>query len=72
MDRQIVEATRLWVLSQPAVAAFLSTVVRDFRERDDVLQDVAVAVLESFPRYDAAKPFTPWARAGCVCAAAAV
>jgi RNA polymerase sigma-70 factor (ECF subfamily) len=61
VDRQIVEATRLWVLAQPAVAAFLSTVVRDFRERDDVLQDVAVAVLESFPRYDAAKPFTPWA-----------
>jgi hypothetical protein len=44
VDRQIVEATRLWVLAQPAVAAFLSTVVRDFRERDDVLQDVAVAV----------------------------
>lgn len=61
MDSQLREATRLWVLAQPAVSAFITTVVRDFRDRDDVLQDVAVAVLESFGRYDAARPFVPWA-----------
>lgn len=54
-------AMRLWSLAQPAVSAFITTVVRDFADRDDILQDVAVAVLESFSSYDDARPFTPWA-----------
>ncbi|MGA0038400.1 MAG: sigma-70 family RNA polymerase sigma factor [Pirellulales bacterium] len=61
MDPRIVEATRLWVRAQPVVTAFLSTVVRDFCERDDLLQDVAVAVMQGFDRYDRTRPFTPWA-----------
>jgi RNA polymerase sigma-70 factor (ECF subfamily) len=52
---------RLWSLAQPAVSAFITAVLRDFAARDDVLQDVAVAVLESFDSYDQSRPFTPWA-----------
>lgn len=37
MDESTRQATRLWTL-----------VVRDFRDRYDVLQDIAVAVVESF------------------------
>ncbi len=55
------QATRQWTLAQPAVSAFVTSVVRDFRDRDDVLQDVAVAVIESFDSYDPAFPFVPWA-----------
>ena len=51
----------MWTLAQPAVSAFITTVVRDFRDRDDVLQDVAVAVIESFDRWDAERPFVAWA-----------
>jgi RNA polymerase sigma-70 factor (ECF subfamily) len=58
---QFHRAMRCWALAQPAVSAFITAVVRDFTARDDVLQDVAVAVLESFPSYDASRPFTPWA-----------
>lgn len=61
MDERLRAVTRAWTLAQPAVAAFLTAVVRDFRERDDLLQDVAVAVLEAYDRYDASRPFVPWA-----------
>lgn len=61
MDERLRQVTRQWTLAQPAVAAFLTAVVRDFRERDDLLQEVAVAVMESFDRYDATRPFVPWA-----------
>jgi len=61
VDERLRQVTRGWTLAQPAVAAFLTSVVRDFRERDDLLQDVAVAVIESFDSYDESRPFTPWA-----------
>ena len=61
MDERIRRATRLWTLAQPTVAAFVASVVRDFRDRDDVLQDVAVAVIESFHSYDESRPFVAWA-----------
>ena len=61
MDETTRQATRQWTLAQPAVSAFIASVVRDFRDRDDVLQDVAVAVVESFHAYDPNSPFIPWA-----------
>lgn len=57
VDESTRQATRLWTLAQPAVSAFVTSVVRDFRDRDDVLQDVAVAVVDSFDSYDPQKPF---------------
>ncbi len=61
MDDQTRQATRHWTLAQPAVSAFITSVVRNFRDRDDVLQDVAVVVIESFDRWDAERPFVAWA-----------
>ena len=61
MDEQTRQATRLWTLAQPVVSAFVVSVVRDFASRDDVLQEVAIAVIESFDRYDPERPFTAWA-----------
>lgn len=60
MDDKTRQATRLWTLAQPVVSAFVSSVVRDFRDRDDVLQEIAVAAIESFDRYDPQRPFVPW------------
>lgn len=45
----------------PTVSAFLASVIHNFRDRDDVLQDTAVAVVESFDRYDPSRPFVAWA-----------
>lgn len=61
MDPKTLQATRLWTLAQPVVSAFVTSVVRDFTARDDVLQEVAVAVMQSFDRYDPTRPFTAWA-----------
>ena len=35
--------------------------MRDFTARDDVLQEIAVAVIETFDRYDPERPFVGWA-----------
>lgn len=61
MDEQTRQAMRLWTLAQPVVSAFVTSVVRDFSARDDVLQQTAVAVIESFDRYDVKRPFVAWA-----------
>jgi RNA polymerase sigma-70 factor (ECF subfamily) len=61
VDEQIKQATRLWTVAQPVVSAFVTSVVRDFSARDDVLQEIAVAVIESFARYTPDRPFTAWA-----------
>ncbi len=51
MDEQL-DSHRLWTLAQPTVSAFVVSVVRDFAARDDLLQETAIAVIESFDRYD--------------------
>ena len=61
MDETTRQATRQWTSAQPAVSAFVASAVRDFRDRDDVLQNVAIAVIESYESYDANSPFVPWA-----------
>jgi len=61
MDEKLRQATKLWTLAQPRVSAFLAMLVRDFRDRDDVLQETAVAVLESFDRFDPSRSFVGWA-----------
>jgi len=61
MDESFRQATRLWTLAQPKVSAFVTSVVRDFKDRDDVLQEIAVAVVESIDSYDAQRPFEAWA-----------
>lgn len=61
MDEPTRQAARLWTLAQPVVSAFVISVVRDFSARDDILQEVAVAVMESFDRYEPQRPFVAWA-----------
>ncbi len=61
IDERTKQVTRLWTRAQPKVSAFVTSVVRDFRDRDDLLQDIAVAVFESFDAYDAERPFNQWA-----------
>ena len=62
-DARTRQAFTLWTQAQPAVSAFVYALVGDGQTRDEVLQDVAVAILESFDRYDASRPFLPWALA---------
>jgi len=61
MDERFQQAIRYWTLAQPVLSAYVAAVVRDFRDRDDLLQSISVAVLEAFSSYDPARPFTAWA-----------
>jgi len=54
-------AMRQWTIAQPIVSSFVSAMVRDYSARDDLMQDIAIAVLESFDRYDPSQPFAAWA-----------
>lgn len=61
MDEKTRQAARQWTIAQPVVSAFVTSVVRDFAARDDILQEVGVAVMESMDRYDPCRPFIGWA-----------
>lgn len=61
MDELTRKATLHWTSAQPIVAAFVASVVRDYRDRDDVLQETALAVFKSIGSYDEKLPFNGWA-----------
>ena len=61
MDDLARKAFADWTRAQPAVSAFVHAIVADRSERDDVLQEIAMAVLESYGSYDQSRPFVPWA-----------
>lgn len=60
MDRSTADFTRQWTAALPKVAAFVGSMVFDPSDRDDVLQDCAVAAMTSFDRYDSSRPFAAW------------
>lgn len=61
MDASTAEFTRLWTACLPKIAAFVGSMVHEVSDRDDVLQDCAVAAMTSFERYDSERPFAAWA-----------
>jgi RNA polymerase sigma-70 factor (ECF subfamily) len=60
MDERTKRLTGMWMSAQPIVSSFVSSMVRDFAARDDVMQEVVAAVIESFHKYDPEKPFVGW------------
>lgn len=63
MDEPIKHAARQWTLVQPVISAWIRSLIHDKSACEDILQETAVAVLESAARYDAQRPFLPWAMA---------
>ena len=65
MDRsdkkEIEEITVLWTRAHPAVSAFISSMVPDFQDADDILQQVAVAIVQNYDRYNKERSFVSWA-----------
>jgi RNA polymerase sigma-70 factor (ECF subfamily) len=52
---------RQWIGAQPALAAYINSVVPDFHEAEDLLQNVAVVLLRKFEEFDESRPFLKWA-----------
>ncbi|MBA3684423.1 MAG: sigma-70 family RNA polymerase sigma factor [Planctomycetes bacterium] len=53
--------TRAWIQAQPAIAAYLASVIRDSHTVDEMLQNVAVSLMRTFATYDPSRPFVAWA-----------
>lgn len=47
MDSSRAQFTRLWTSSLPKVAAFVGSMVHDVSDRDDGLQETAVAAISA-------------------------
>ena len=52
--------TKLWVHAQGTVATFISTMMPEVHRAEDILQDVAVAALRKFDRFDETRSFQAW------------
>lgn len=56
----MVQAARLWSQAQPLVGAVVAGAVGDFHEAEDVVSQIAEAVVRNFSSYDRSRPFKPW------------
>ncbi len=59
--KEVEEIAVLWTRAYPAVSAFISSMVPQFQDADDVLQQVAVAIVQNYERYDKERSFVAWA-----------
>lgn len=50
-----------WTHAQPTVSAFILSVIPRFNDADDILQQVAVAIVKNYDKYDKKYSFTGWA-----------
>jgi RNA polymerase sigma-70 factor len=55
------QLARLWTESQPVVSAYVLSIVPNFHQAEDVIQQVAVVLVREFENFDSSKPFLPWA-----------
>lgn len=53
----------LFLAHESDIRAFIGSIVLDRHMRQDIFQDVAMVLWQKFDKYDATKPFGPWARA---------
>ena len=57
----VLRLAALWTRAQPVVAGFVSSVVPNFHDAGDILQDVALVLGVKFHEYDGERSFTQWA-----------
>ncbi len=50
-----------WTQAQPTIASFITSLIPDFHDSEDVLQRVAAAVVDKYDEYDPSRPFVAWA-----------
>jgi RNA polymerase sigma-70 factor (ECF subfamily) len=60
-SQQAEEFTAQWTAAQPAISAFIRSLVPNLSSAEEVLQRVAVALVRKYDRYDSSRPFVAWA-----------
>ena len=53
-----------WTRAQPSVGRFIRSFVRDRGEAEDILQQVALVIVDRYDTYDPDRPFLGWALGG--------
>lgn len=61
IHQRIEQIAGLWTRSQPAVAAYLASLVYDHHDAEDLLQRTAMAAIRKFADFDEGRSFTSWA-----------
>jgi RNA polymerase sigma-70 factor (ECF subfamily) len=61
MDESQARFTRYWAKAHPVLNGYILSMVPDFHEAEDILQDVAEVLIKRFEDYDPERPFTAWA-----------
>lgn len=64
MDERMSQSEELavfWTQSQRSVCAFITSLVPNFQDADDILQNVAVITVKKFDRFDRNRSFVSWA-----------
>jgi len=60
-DQNIRQMTADWTRAEPSIARFVRSFVRDSGEAEDVLQEVALVIVDRYGSYDSTQPFVGWA-----------
>jgi RNA polymerase sigma-70 factor (ECF subfamily) len=55
------ELARNWTQNLPYIAAYVGALSENFHDSQDILQEVAVAVVRKYSAYNRERPFLPWA-----------
>jgi len=60
-DQHIKRMTADWTRAEPSVGRFVRSFIRDSTEAEDVLQEVALVIVDRYSSYDSTQPFIGWA-----------
>jgi RNA polymerase sigma-70 factor (ECF subfamily) len=60
-NQEIERMTVDWTRAEPSVERFVRSFIRDSMEAEDVLQEVALVIVDRYSSYDATQPFIGWA-----------
>jgi RNA polymerase sigma-70 factor (ECF subfamily) len=59
-DEEIKQMTVEWTRTEPSVERLVRSFIRDCTEAEDVLQEVALVVVDRYTSYDSTQPFIGW------------
>ncbi len=59
-SEEVMRLAALWTRAQPVVAGYVSSVVPNFHDAADILQNVAMVLVARFPEYNSDQSFVQW------------
>jgi RNA polymerase sigma-70 factor, ECF subfamily len=59
-NQDIKQMTVDWTRAEPSIERFVHSFIRDSAEAEDVLQEVALVIVDRYSSYDSTQPFIGW------------